>query len=67
MSKRTPEKQKEYSAKKAQKLTDSYVANCMKISVTDARVWPGLLELKRATIKLHRAIRAHQKRELTNV
>jgi hypothetical protein len=57
-AKRTTEKQKEYSARKALNLTDSYVANLMGVSVKDIREQcPEAFELKRLTVQLKRAIK----------
>jgi hypothetical protein len=54
---RTPEKQKEYSARKALNLTDSYVANCMRMSVNDLRAYPYVIELAREIIKAKRELK----------
>lgn len=56
MSKRTPEKQKEYSARKALNLTDSYVCNCMRMSVKDVPDY--VIELAREIIKVKRELKA---------
>lgn len=62
MSKRTSEKQKEYSAKKAKNLTDAYIANLLRLPVNILRGHESeIIELKRAHIKLRRAIKACHK------
>ena len=50
LRKRDPLKQKEYSARKALNLTDAYIANLLRLPVSDARGCPDLIEIKRATI-----------------
>lgn len=62
MGKRDPEKQKEYSAKKVLNLTDSYIANRLGISVADAREVPELIEIKRLTIQLGRALKEKERK-----